>query len=602
MVSRGIHEQFKIHSILIDCQWFLLYKNETIFSVILGNNAVTCFKGKTIVDMLVEAGEIQREDIKKIIGDVLGNRRKVIQRIVDAGLIAEDDLLLFLSKEFGVPSISLKDYPGLMPVNRLPLKFMKEVRCLPFKLEGDTLHLAMADPFDTYSLDGIRMATGYNLKIYLAKEEEILDAIEHLYGAGATSMDRIIGDLETVEDVPSDVEDDVDSLRDMASEAPVIRLVNLIISKAIEARASDIHMEPFEDEFKVRYRIDGVLHDVEAPPRRLAAALTSRIKIMAQLDIAERRLPQDGRIRMRPSGKDIDIRVSTIPTVFGESVVMRLLDRSSAILSLEKLGFPIDTLQAFNELIAKPYGMILVTGPTGSGKTTTLYAVLQKINSRDRKIITVEDPVEYQLNGVNQIQVRPRIGLSFANCLRSVVRQDPDVILIGEIRDRETAEIAIHSALTGHLVFSTLHTNDAAGAITRLLEMGVEDYLLSSSLIGVLAQRLVRVICPHCRESFIPGKDIPKELGIKSNGDVALSKGKGCEKCSFTGYFGRIGIYELLIITDDIRHLILDRSDATTIKNKAIDLGMRTLREDGWVKVKNGLTTIAEVLRVTREE
>jgi len=323
---------------------------------------------------------------------------------------------------------------------------------------------------------------------------------------------------------------------------------------------------------------------------------------MAKMDIAERRLPQDGRIRIKPSGKDIDIRVSTIPTVFGESVVMRLLDRSSVILGLEKLGFPPDVLDLFNKLIAKPYGMILVTGPTGSGKTTTLYAALEKINSPDKKIITVEDPVEYQLHGVNQIQVKPHIGLSFANCLRSVVRQDPDVILIGEIRDRETAEIAIHSALTGHLVFSTLHTNDAAGAVSRLLEMGVEDYLISSSLIGILAQRLIRIICPHCRESFFPGHDVIAELGIESAADITLIRGRGCERCSLTGFFGRTGIYEMLIVNEDIRHLILNRSDAATIKKKAIDLGMRTLREDGWQKVKNGLTTVAEVLRVSMEE
>jgi general secretion pathway protein E len=505
-------------------------------------------------------------------------------------------------KSEGIPRLSLKDYPNLMPVNSLPVKFMREAKCLPFKREGNTLHVAMVDPFDTYSLEGIEMATGCRLKIYQAKEGDILDAIERLYGEGATSMERIIGDLDQTEEFPSNVEEDVDSLRDMASEAPVIRLVNLIISKAIEARASDIHLEPFENDFKVRYRIDGVLQDQESPPPRLVPAITSRIKIMAKMDIAERRLPQDGRIRIKPSGKDIDIRVSTIPTVFGESVVMRLLDRSSVVFSLEKLGFPTDVLTSFNKLIAKPHGMILVTGPTGSGKSTTLYASLEKINSPDKKIITVEDPVEYQLAGVNQIQVKPHIGLTFANCLRSVVRQDPDVILIGEIRDRETAEIAIHSALTGHLVFSTLHTNDAAGAVSRMLEMGVEDYLLSSSLIGVLAQRLVRVICPDCREPFVPGPDIAAELGIGSLDNVTLFRGRGCEKCSSTGFFGRTGIYELITVSEDIRHLILDRMDATSIRKKATEAGTRTLREDGWQKVKEGSTTVSEVLRVTMEE
>lgn len=557
---------------------------------------------RSILDILIESGKIKKEDIKKIMLDIPADRSKLIQRILETGLITKDALCLLLSNEFDIPFVSLRDYPELMPVNKLPLKFMKEVKCLPFKIEGNTLHLAMADPFDTYSLEGVKMATGCEVKIYLAKEEDILDAIERLYGEGATSMERIIGDLGEAEEIPFNVEEDVDSLRDMASEAPVIRLVNLIMSKAIEARASDIHMEPFENDFKIRYRVDGVLHDEESPPPRLVPAITSRIKIMAKMDIAERRLPQDGRIRIKPSGKDIDIRVSTIPTVFGESVVMRLLDRSSVILSLEKLGFPSGSLDSFNSLIAKPYGMILVTGPTGSGKSTTLYAALEKINSPDKKIITVEDPVEYQLSGVNQIQVKPHIGLTFGNCLRSVVRQDPDVILIGEIRDRETAEIAIHSALTGHLVFSTLHTNDAAGAVSRLLEMGVEDYLLSSSLIGILAQRLVRIICPHCRESFVPGPDIAAELEIEPIDNVTLFRGRGCEKCSFTGFFGRTGIYELLMVNEDIQHLILNRSDASTIKKKAIDLRMRTLREDGWQKVKNGLTTVAEVLRVTMEE
>ena len=557
---------------------------------------------RSILDILIESGKIKKEDIKKIMLDIPADRSKLIQRILETGLITKDALCLLFSNEFDIPFVSLRDYPELMPVDRLPLKFMKEVKCLPFKIEGNTLHLAMADPFDTYSLEGVKMATGCEVKIYLAKEEDILDAIERLYGEGATSMERIIGDLGEAEEIPFNVEEDVDSLRDMASEAPVIRLVNLIMSKAIEARASDIHMEPFENDFKIRYRVDGVLHDEESPPPRLVPAITSRIKIMAKMDIAERRLPQDGRIRIKPSGKDIDIRVSTIPTVFGESVVMRLLDRSSVILSLEKLGFPPGSLDSFNSLIAKPYGMILVTGPTGSGKSTTLYAALEKINSPDKKIITVEDPVEYQLSGVNQIQVKPHIGLTFGNCLRSVVRQDPDVILIGEIRDRETAEIAIHSALTGHLVFSTLHTNDAAGAVSRLLEMGVEDYLLSSSLIGILAQRLVRIICPHCRESFFPGPDIAAELGIEPIDNVTLFRGRGCEECSFTGFFGRTGIYELLMVNEDIQHLILNRSDATTIKKKAIDLRMRTLREDGWQKVKNGLTTVAEVLRVTMEE
>lgn len=556
---------------------------------------------KFIAEMLIDAGRITREDLKRI--DETPGKPNRIEKLVTAGLISEEDLHTFIEKELEIPSVSLKDYRELIPINGLTVKFMKEAKCIPLKLEGEVLHLGVVDPFDTYTLDAVKMATGFEVAPYMVREEEILNVVDHLYGTGS-SMQGIIGDIEDRGETAADLDQDVDSLRDMASEAPVIRLVNLILTKAIEARASDIHLEPFEKDFKVRYRIDGVLHDVEAPPRSLCAALTSRVKIMAQLDIAERRLPQDGRIRIRPSGNDIDIRVSTIPTVFGESVVMRLLDRSNVVLSLETLGFPRETLDVFNQFIIKPYGMILVTGPTGSGKTTTLYAVLQKIHSNEKKIITVEDPVEYQLSGINQIQVKPHIGLTFANCLRSVVRQDPDVIFIGEIRDRETAEIAIHSALTGHLVFSTLHTNDTAGAITRLMEMGVEDYLLSSSLVGILAQRLVRVICPHCKESYRMSKEDPisKELGMADDETLVLYRGAGCAKCSSTGYLGRTGIYELLLVDEELRTLILGRSDAGRMKKVAIAKGTRVLRESGWEKVRNGITTVAEVLRVTMEE
>jgi general secretion pathway protein E len=384
----------------------------------------------------------------------------------------------------------------------------------------------------------------------------------------------------------------------------VIRLVNLIITRAIELRASDIHFEPFEEQFRVRYRIDGVLHDVESPPKRLQAAIVSRVKIMAKLNIAERRLPQDGRIMLRVKGKEIDFRVSSIPTIYGESIVLRILDKSSIVLDIEKLGFPEDTMDGFKELIQRPHGIILVTGPTGSGKTTTLYCALEKINSPDKKIITVEDPVEYQLRGINQIQVKPAIGLTFANSLRSIVRQDPDVILIGEIRDAETAEIAIHSALTGHLVLTTLHTNDAPSAITRLIDMGTEDYLLSSTVIGILAQRLVRVACPFCQEPYSPSPAVMKEMKL-SSADLAglkISEVKGCEKCSNTGYWGRTGIFEFLRMTDDVQRLILGKKDSNIIKEAARKHGLRTLREDGWLKVKQGITTISEVLRVTQVE
>jgi general secretion pathway protein E len=431
----------------------------------------------------------------------------------------------------------------------------------------------------------------------VATPADIEKAQERLYGRTGSALSDIVDTLGDGEGGGEDAE----RLKDMASEAPVIRFVNQLIGRAVEARASDIHIEPFENELKVRYRIDGVLHDVETPARRLQAAIVSRIKIMAKLNIAERRLPQDGRIKLRLMGREIDLRVSTLPTLYGESVVLRILDRSSIVVHLGSLGFPEDTLGQFDRLITKPYGMVLVTGPTGSGKTTTLYGALDKINSPDKKIITIEDPVEYQLFGVNQIHVKPQIGLTFANGLRSIVRQDPDVIMVGEIRDAETAEIAIQAALTGHLVFSTLHTNDAAGAVSRLLEMGVEDYLLASSLLGVLAQRLVRKLCEKCRR---PGEITPavqRELG--GNGAAAqVYEGTGCEDCAHTGYRGRSGIFELLPVSDVIRPLILKRSSADVIRDAAVQQGMRTLREDGWQKVRSGVTTVAEVVRVTQEE
>ncbi len=396
-------------------------------------------------------------------------------------------------------------------------------------------------------------------------------------------------------------EEDVGHLKDLASEAPIIKLVNLLISRAIEMRASDVHIEPFEDELKVRYRIDGVLHDVEAAPKRLEAAVVSRIKIMAKLNIAERRLPQDGRIRLKIDDKEIDLRVSTIPILHGESVVMRILDRESIVIDLGLLGFPPDILDAFNRLIKKPNGIFLVTGPTGSGKTTTLYGALDKINTPDKKIITVEDPIEYQLKGVNQIQVKAQIGLNFANTLRHIVRQDPDIIMIGEVRDLETAEIAIQSALTGHLVFSTLHTNDAPSAITRLLDMGVENFLLSSTIRGILAQRLVRVICPHCKEQDASKAD-REELKMFGLQDGApLFRGRGCEKCAFTGYYGRSGIFELLTVNEAIRKMILKDADANLLRDEARRQGMKTLFEDGVEKVRAGMTTLGEVLRVTQE-
>jgi general secretion pathway protein E len=562
--------------------------------------------GSRIAYYLVEKGLIQKEDLEKVLppnppmGDL-----SVEEQLINAGLLSPEQFRSVAEEFFGTHFASQDDFPKEpLLFDHLSAQFMKESKFIPSRLTDKALRVIMSNPLDFYTIDAIRLATNYEVHVLAGRENEILEAIERSYGAGATSMEKIIEDTETVPEYRGEDEENVDHLRDIASEGPVIRLVNLIITRAIELRASDIHFEPFEDQFRVRYRIDGVLHDVESPPKRLQAAIVSRVKIMAKLNIAERRLPQDGRIMLRVKGKEIDFRVSSIPTIHGESIVLRILDKSSIVLDIEKLGFPEDTMDGFRDLIQRPHGIILVTGPTGSGKTTTLYCALEKINSPEKKIITVEDPVEYQLRGINQIQVKPAIGLTFANSLRSIVRQDPDVILIGEIRDAETAEIAIHSALTGHLVLTTLHTNDAPSAITRLIDMGTEDYLLSSTVIGILAQRLVRVACPFCQEPYFPSPAVLKEMKL-SSADLAglkISEVKGCEKCSNTGYWGRTGIFEFLRITDDIQKLILGKKDSNLIKEAARKNGLRTLREDGWLKVKQGITTISEVLRVTQEE
>jgi len=501
--------------------------------------------------------------------------------------------------------IFFKDYPKEpVVVENLSEKMMKQSKFVPLEMGKGFLRVAMADPEDFYTIDTLRLASGLKIDVCQGREGDILEVVERLYGMGSQSLETIIEEADKdVYDISTEGTEDADHLRDLASEAPIIRLVNRLILNAVELRASDIHFEPFESEFKARYRIDGVLHDAESPPQRLQAAIISRVKIMAKLDIAERRLPQDGRIKLKIADKEIDFRISTIPTLFGESLVMRILDRDTLILDLEKLGFPEDIFEQYTELVSQPYGMVLVTGPTGSGKTSTLYTTLEKINSPENKIITLEEPVEYQLSGVNQIQVNPKIGMTFANGLRSIVRQDPDIILVGEIRDRETAEIAIQSALTGHLLFSTLHTNDAAGAITRLLDMGVESFLLSSTLLGVLAQRLVRVICPYCKEPIRPeGKLLSSmDIGLDTSG-IEFFAGRGCEECRYTGFRGRTAIFEYLPVDDAIRKEITNRSSTERIKDVALEKGLITLRQDGWRKVEKGVTTIPEVLKVTLEK
>jgi len=527
-------------------------------------------------DELERALEIQKERGEKI-GKVL----------VDLGFIGMKDLLAVLSEQLGVPLITIDGPPPAIPeAEALAPRFLRQFKVLPIGLQDSTLRVAMGDPLDVETIAAVESVTGLKVEPALASEQEIVDAIDKYLG------DRTRQDESDAVGVN---EEDLEHLRDMASEAPVIRLVNAIIAQAVEKRASDIHVEPFEKEFRVRFRIDGVLHSQDSPPRELKAAIISRIKLMAKLNIAERRLPQDGRIKIKTLGREVDLRVSTLPTLYGESVVMRLLDRSAGdFYDLRNLGFDDTMFSRMEHFCAMPHGIFLVTGPTGSGKSTTLYSALKRVNQTDKKIITIEDPVEYQMDGINQIHVNPQIGLTFASGLRHIVRQDPDVIMVGEVRDRETADIAIRAALTGHFVYSTLHTNDAPSAITRLTDMGVENYLITSSLVAVLAQRLVRVICHSCR---VPDKEVITPLGDR----ILSYRGAGCDKCFGMGTSGRVGIFEMMELNDELRQLIMKNADASILTQTARRNGMRNLREDGWLKVKNGVTTAYEVNRVTQE-
>ncbi|MDO8946147.1 MAG: type II secretion system ATPase GspE [Desulfocapsaceae bacterium] len=485
----------------------------------------------------------------------------------------------------------------------IAIAFLKKNTMVPVATQND-VYIAINDPFSFQALDDLRAILGWSgMRPVLCPLAAITTAINFSYDMTQDSAEEVMQgiDSEDPEALFSEIEETGDLLDD-TSDAPVIRLVNLMFSQAVRDNASDIHIEPYQNSLKIRQRLDGILYDMLSPPKHVQSALISRIKIMANLNIAEKRLPQDGRIELKVGNKDVDLRVSTLPTSFGERVVLRLLDKSSVLITLTELGMPDDRFIPFSQQIKAANGIVLVTGPTGSGKTTTLYAALTSINNTDINIITVEDPIEYRISGIGQVQVNPKIDLTFASGLRSIVRQDPDVILIGEIRDTETAEIAIQSALTGHLVFSTLHTNDAASAITRLIDMGVEPFLLSSSINAILAQRLVRIICPHCKEAYTPEKEALIKLGIKPDEPTQLAyRGKGCAKCHHTGYKGRCGIFELLLMDREMKHMILTTANADEIKEQAIKNGMITLRQDGAMKVLQGITTIEEVFRVSKE-
>ncbi|MGH8031607.1 MAG: type II secretion system ATPase GspE [Luteimonas sp.] len=518
------------------------------------------------------------------------------------GLVSERDHAETCADVLGLPLVSAKDAPELPPDGvTLTAKFMKQFHVVAIAEDASGVHALLADPQDTYSLDALRLATGRAVRASIALRSEIDDLIERWHGQGRSAMGTIVENADG--DGDSGNADDVEHLRDLASEAPVIRLVNLVIQRAVELRASDIHIEPFENRLKVRYRIDGVLEEGESPPTNLTAAVISRIKIMAKLNIAERRLPQDGRIMLRVQGKELDLRVSTVPTAHGESVVMRLLDRETVVFDFHKLGFTDNFLPQFEHVLQQPHGILLVTGPTGSGKTTTLYTALAKLNTADVKIITVEDPVEYQIEGINQIQAKPQIGLDFSAALRSIVRQDPDIIMIGEMRDLETARIAIQSALTGHLVLSTLHTNNAAGGITRMLDMGVEDYLMTSTINGILAQRLVRRLEPLHAERYPASPEEIERFALRkyqADGEIHLYRPKG-SAIAPTGYLGRTTIMEFLVMNDELRRAVMRHAGMGEIEQLARDNGMRTMYEDGIIKALAGMTTIEEVLRVTED-
>jgi general secretion pathway protein E len=557
--------------------------------------------------VLVERGKIDPAELDRVLRLQASSstRERLGSLLTTLGVVSARDVAQALAAQAGLPFVEASTFPEI-PIleEKISPRFLRDVRALPVEENEEALTLAVADPYDDFALHSFELVTSRKVHRVVAVGSEVDAAIERLYGGGRTQVAQLSdGNLEAQFEGEA-LGADVQQLKDLASEAPVIRLVSLIMTNALEARASDIHIEPFENRLIVRYRIDGVLHEIESPPKRLAAAVISRVKIMANLDIAERRLPQDGRIRLRIQGKEIDLRVSTVPTMHGESVVMRILDKGGVALNFQKLGFEPDLLARFEDALAQPNGILLVTGPTGSGKTTTLYTALDQLNKPDVKILTVEDPVEYQMAGINQIQVKPQIDLTFANALRSIVRQDPDVIMIGEIRDLETAEIAVQAALTGHLVLSTLHTNDAPATVSRLLDMGVEDYLLTSTLVGVLAQRLVRTLCDHCKEPYTPLPEFVKEIGLDRmlNGrEPVMYKPLGCSHCSNTGFTGRICIVEFMPLTESLRRLIMKKSNAGEIRTAALAEGMQPMYDNGLRKVLAGVTTIEEVLRATRE-
>lgn len=559
---------------------------------------------KLIGEILIDNENISPESLSQGLSVQEEKGGRIGEILMRQNVLSETDLLNALSIQYGLEFRSSIPAGELSTefTEKIPIQFLRKYRMMPV-ISHDSTEIAINDPLLFQPLDDLKLLLELKAAgIFLAPHGEILSAINFTYDISRDSAEQVLQDMhdQDSESIISAIKVAGDLLDD-TSDAPIIKLVNLMLSQAVKDRASDIHIEPTQSSLKVRYRVDGILYDMLSPPKHIQSALSSRIKVMANMNIAEKRLPQDGRIEIRIGNKNIDIRVSTIPIAFGERVVLRLLDKTRIILSVSDLGMPAPRLKEFDRLIKSAHGIFLVTGPTGSGKTTTLYGALSTINTTDKNIITIEDPIEYQIEGVGQIQVNPKIDLTFARGLRSIVRQDPDVILVGEIRDLETAEIAIQSALTGHLVFSTLHTNDSASAVTRLIDMGIEPFLVTSSVIAILAQRLVRVICDSCKEEYIPDEESLLNIGLTPEllGGRKIFRGRGCPECLNTGYIGRTGIFELMLVDDTIKNLILKTSDANAIKHKAVEQGMVTLRQNGAQKVLDGITTIEEVFRVT---
>ncbi len=557
----------------------------------------------TLGDILLESKAITPEQLR-IANEQCGPTERLDRVLVRLRYCSETAVLQALGKlyNFDVVDLSTSDAPvDVELLRRMPSKLVHRSKLVPLDKVNGSLRVATPDPFQIYAFDELRMICGLEIKPVLAKESEIAEIIKKHFGVGGDTVTQLVGE-ETEDDVQvlSDVRESAGDLAEMAQDASVIKLVNEILLEAINERASDVHIEPYENDLHIRYRVDGVLRNTNVPPqiRRLQAAIISRIKILSNLNIAERRVPQDGSFKIKVHGREIDLRVSIIPMIHGEGVVMRILDKQSILLSLEDLGFDAEMLKTFEHVISQPHGILLVTGPTGSGKTTTLYAALRGIVSEEIKVLTVEDPVEYHLSGINQVNVNLKAGLTFAKGMRAFLRHDPDVIMVGEIRDLETAETAVQASLTGHLVFSTLHTNDAPTAVTRLLDMGVEPFLVASSVEAVLAQRLIRTLCPHCKEPYEPDPiDCPPDFDARG---ATIYRPVGCRECRMTGFAGRKGIFELMVMDDDIRELVLQRVSAGKIRNLAIQHGMVMLRDDGWSKVRRGLTTIQEVMRATK--